>query len=141
MVVVLDRLTRGLGRRGEERADVDVEAEIRKVAEAITLAAVVPILPHLGDEEARPAAVIVLERLHEPAHALHAVGHLPNLPLVDARNRADLGAVPAPHLLEGVRNLADGRLGARGLNGEFEKIAPHRIAQRERASSAASTSA
>ena len=62
MHVVLDRLARGLGRRREQRADVDVEAEIGEGRGDHLLAAVVAVLADLGDQDARPAAFVVLER-------------------------------------------------------------------------------
>ena len=76
------------GRR-EERADIDVEAEIGEGGGDHLLAAVVAVLAHLGDEDARAAAVVALERprvMRAPARPLgdrHA-----DLPLVDARDRA-----------------------------------------------------
>ena len=61
MHVVLDRLPRRLFRRGEQRADVDVEAEIRESRSDHLLAAVVAVLADLGDENARPAAIVLDE--------------------------------------------------------------------------------
>ena len=52
-----------LGRRGEQRADIDVEAEIGEGGGDHLLAAVVPVLAHLGDEDARAPAVVLLEGL------------------------------------------------------------------------------
>src|SRR5581483_5306722 len=59
--VVFDRLARDLLRRLEERADVDVEAEIRERGGDDLRPAVVPVLPDLGDEEPRAAAVLARE--------------------------------------------------------------------------------
>ena len=60
--VVLDRLARRLGRRRKQRADVDVEAEIGERRGDHLLAAVVAVLADLGDQDARPAAFVLLER-------------------------------------------------------------------------------
>ena len=57
--------------RGEERADIDVEAEIGEGRGDHLLAAVVPVLAHLGDENARSPAVVVLELLDQSADLLH----------------------------------------------------------------------
>ena len=57
MHVVLDGLARALLRRLEQRADVDVEAEIGEGGGDHLLAAVVAVLAHLGDQDARAAAV------------------------------------------------------------------------------------
>ena len=62
------------GRR-EQRADVDVEAEIGEGRGDHLLAAVVAVLADLGDQDARPAAVVGLERLDQLLHARDGVGH------------------------------------------------------------------
>ena len=59
--------------RLEQRADVDVEAEVGEGGGDDLLAAVVAVLAHLGDQDARAAAVACVERLdHAPARALDA---------------------------------------------------------------------
>ena len=55
--VGLDRLAGDLVGRLEQRADVDVEAEVGERGGDHLLAAVVAVLAHLGDEDARPAAL------------------------------------------------------------------------------------
>ena len=87
MHVVLDRLPRGLRRRREQRPDVDVEAEIGEGRGDHLLAAVVAVLADLGDEDARPAALVRLERRDQLQHARDGVGHA-DLPLVDAGDRS-----------------------------------------------------
>ncbi len=59
MDVVLDRLAGGLGRGGEQGADIHVEAEIGERGGDHLLAAVVAVLPDLGDQDARPAAFVL----------------------------------------------------------------------------------
>ena len=103
-------------RRREQRADVDVEAEIGEGRGDHLLAAVVAVLAHLGDEDARPAPVVALERLDERAAPARSPRTSPDLPLVDARDRLDLGAMAAPHLLQRRRDLADRRLRPRRLD-------------------------
>ncbi len=61
--VGVDRLLGDLLRRGEQRADVDVEAHVGERRHDDLLAAVVSVLAHLGDEDARPATLGLLERL------------------------------------------------------------------------------
>ena len=68
--VVLDRLPRRLAGRREQRPDVDVEAEIGEGRGDHLLAAVVAVLAHLGDQDARPAPVVALERLDRARHPL-----------------------------------------------------------------------
>ena len=50
---------------GEQRADVDVEAEVGEGGGDHLLAAVVAVLAHLGDQDARPAAVGLGELLDQ----------------------------------------------------------------------------
>jgi hypothetical protein len=52
---------RAARRRGEQRPDVDVEAEIGEGRGDHLLAAVVAVLADLGDQDARPAALVGLE--------------------------------------------------------------------------------
>src|SRR5690606_33353696 len=59
MYVVVDGLLGGLGGRGEERADVDVEADVGKGGSDDLHAAVVSVLAELGDEDARAASFSV----------------------------------------------------------------------------------
>ena len=73
MHVVLDRLARGFRRRREQRADIDVEAEIGEGRGDHLLAAVVAVLADLGDQDARAAAFVGLERGDELLHARDGV--------------------------------------------------------------------
>ena len=67
--VVLDRLARDLLGRLEERADVDVEAEVGERGGDHLGAAVVAVLADLGDQHARPAAVLGGELRRPPPAA------------------------------------------------------------------------
>ncbi len=85
--------------RLEQRADVDVEAEVGERGGDHLLAAVVAVLAHLGDQDARPAALRLGERVDDPARFLH-VGHAADLLRVHAGDRTDLrrsaGRTPSP---------------------------------------------
>ena len=61
--VVLDRLARRLLGRLEQGADVDVEADVGERGRDHLGAAVVAVLAELGDQQARPAALGLGERL------------------------------------------------------------------------------
>ena len=114
MHVVLHRLARGFLGRLEQRTDIDVEAEIGEGRCDDLLPAVVAVLAHLGDEDARPAAMLVLEDVDQRFDAGQASVHAAHLRLVDAGHRRNLGTVAAIDLLQRVGDLADGRLGAGG---------------------------
>src|SRR5207237_325426 len=90
---------RGLRRGLEERADVDVEAEVGKRGGDHLGAAVVAVLADLGDQDAGPPPMLDGELLHVLAEGrpFLVAGELA---AVDARDGADLRPVPAPHLLE-----------------------------------------
>ena len=103
--VVLDRLARRLVGRREQRADVDVEAEVGERRGDHLLAAVVAVLAHLGDEDARAAAVVLVERLDQLQDLADVVVHAAGLRPVDARDGADLGAMAAEHLLHARRRF------------------------------------
>ena len=124
MHVVLHRLARGFVGGLEQRTDINVEAEIGEGGCDDLLPAVVSVLAHLGDEDARPSSVLVLERVDQRLDAVQASIHAAHLRLVDAGHRRNLGTVAAIDLLERVGDLADGRLCPGGANGAFEKVAP-----------------
>ena len=108
--VVLDRVAcRFLGRL-EQRADVDVEAEIGERGRDHLGAAVVAVLAHLGDEHARAAALGAGELLDLAADLVEALVALVRA-AVHARDGTDRGAVPREHLLHRVGDLADRRAG------------------------------
>src|SRR5438552_12883537 len=103
--VVLHRLARDLLRGLEQRADVDVEAEVGKRGGDHLGAAVVAVLADLGDQDAGPPPMLDGELLHVLAEGrpFLVAGELP---AVDARDGPDPRPVPAPHLLERLRDLA-----------------------------------
>src|SRR5262245_58622269 len=78
---------------GEQRSDIDVEADIGEGRCDHLLAAVVAVLADLGDEDAGAAPFRILERIDQFLHLLDPVGHGGRLPLVDAGDGLDFGAV------------------------------------------------
>ena len=107
--VGLDRLPGHLGRRLEQRADVDVEAEVGEGGGDHLLAAVVAVLAHLGDQDARPAALRLARTASTSARACSTAGGLARLLAVHTGDRTDLPGVPPVDLLQRVGDLADGR--------------------------------
>ena len=69
--VGVDRLLRDLLGRGEQRADVDVEAQVGERGDDHLLAAVVAVLAHLRDQDPRPAALGLLELVGRVEDLLH----------------------------------------------------------------------
>ena len=120
--VVLHRLARGFRGRGEQRPDIDVEAQVGEGRCNDLLPAIVTVLADLGDQQPRSAALRRFERLDRNAHPFDRAGHA-DLPLVDAGDRFDLGAVTSVHLLQRRGNLPDGGLGAGGVDGQRQQIA------------------
>ncbi|SVA41490.1 uncharacterized protein METZ01_LOCUS94344, partial [marine metagenome] len=93
--IVLDGLSRHLARRREQRADVDVEAQVGERRGDDLLAPVVAVLAHLGDEDPWPAAVCSLEA----GYAGAGVGHLSvlaDLAVEHARDGAHLRDMAPP---------------------------------------------
>ena len=68
MHVILDRLPRGFRRRGKQRSDIDVEAEIGEGGGDDLLGRVVAVLTDLGDENAGPASLGALECVDQCLH-------------------------------------------------------------------------
>src|SRR5947208_1812304 len=83
------RLRRDLVRRLEQRAHVDVEAQVGERGGDDLLTAVVPVLAHLGDQDARPSSFRLLERLGHAAGLVQRSG-TPCLVAVDAGDGAHL---------------------------------------------------
>src|SRR5581483_970522 len=103
-------------------ADIDLEADIGEGRGDDMLTAVVAVLAKLGDEDARPAAVVLLEAGDEAGGLGERGGVLADLAAIDARNDAGVGAVTPENILERLADLADGGVGARRANGEFEEV-------------------
>ena len=57
MHVVLDRLPRCFARRLKQRPDINIPAKVSKTGGDNLLAAVMSILTHLGDQDARTATL------------------------------------------------------------------------------------
>ena len=108
--------------RLEQGADVDVEAEVGEGGGDDLGAAVVPVLADLGDQHARPAAVLGGEALDVGAQR-RPLGVVAELAAVDAGDGADLRVVAAPHLLERIGDLADGGARPRRRDGQLEQVA------------------
>ena len=120
--VGLDRLLGHLGRRLEQRADVDVEAEVGERRGDHLLAAVVAVLAHLGDHDARPAAVVDDERGRRARGRARRWASFADLAAVHTLDRTDRGGVATEHLLQRVADLADRRLAAGGVDGELQEV-------------------
>ena len=120
--VVLDCLTRGLLRGLEERADVHVEAEIRKRGRNDPGAAVVPVLAKLDHQHARAAPFLAGERLDVGPDARESLVAFVR-GAVDARDGRSHGPVACPDALERIGNLAHRRSRPCGGDGALQQIA------------------
>src|SRR5262245_64388205 len=88
MDVILDRLTGRLRRGCEQRADIDVKTQVGECRSDDFLAAVVPVLSNLGDEQTRTAAFGRFKSFNGRTETFNGAGHA-DLPLVDTCNRLD----------------------------------------------------
>ena len=86
MDVVLDRLAGRLFRRLEQRADIDVEADIGEGGGDDLGAAVVAVLAELDDQHARPPALLAGESVDLALDAAEALVALV-LAAIDADHR------------------------------------------------------
>ena len=84
--VGVDRLLGDLLGRGEQRPDVDVEAHVGERRDDDLLAAVVAVLAHLGDQDARPAALGLRELLGRVEDLLDQRAPSPSLDAASSRN-------------------------------------------------------
>jgi hypothetical protein len=97
MHVVLDRLARAFLGRLEQRAHVDVEAQVGKGRGHHLGAAVVAVLAQLGDHHARAAALLVAEGGDLGLELVPAFGTVVGGG-IDAGHLLDVGAVAAVDL-------------------------------------------
>mmetsp|Transcript_23374 Transcript_23374/g.68821 ORF Transcript_23374/g.68821 Transcript_23374/m.68821 type:complete len:556 (+) Transcript_23374:99-1766(+) len=131
------RLARHLPRRLEKGTDIHVKAQVRKGRGDDPRAAVVAVLPHLCDQNARPPAEALRKalcrrarRVHLPiavgarlaAGALGPAASLAVLGEVDPGLQGDRRYVAPPSVFESLRDFAHGGLRARSVHGEFEKV-------------------
>ena len=97
------------------------------------LAAVVAVLAHLGDQDARAAALGLLERVGGRRATCWTSSSPPRgagLVPEHAGDRTDRGLVAAVDLLQRVGDLADRRLGAGRVDREREQVAVQRAPAR-----------
>ena len=120
--VVLDRRLGHLGGGLEERAEVDVEAEVGERRAHDLGATIVSVLAHLGHEHAGLAALGAGE-LGDRVTDGDEVGIVAVRRAVHTGDGAGLGLVPAEHPLHGVAHLADGRAGAGGVDAQRQQVA------------------
>src|SRR5438105_3347241 len=119
--VVLDRLARDLLGRLEERADVDVEAEVGERRRDDLRAPVVAVLPDLGDQDARTPPVARGEGF-DLAPQRRPLLVLGEVAAVDAGDGTDLSMIAPPDLLERRGDLADRRACADGVDRQREEV-------------------
>ena len=119
--VVVHSLLRCLLRGLEKGTDVHVEAHIGVSGRDHLGAAVVAVLAHLGDHDAGPAALALLELIGHLADFLDlgAVGELAG---IYAGDGVDDGLVAAGDLFNGHRNLSQTGAGAGGLHGQLQQV-------------------
>src|ERR1700730_9107423 len=120
--VGLDRLARRLFRRLEQRAVIDVEADIGKGGSDDLSAAVVAVLAQFGDQHARPPSLVAGKPCDLALHPAKTFVVLV-LAAIDARDRADLGAVAGEHRFERVGDLADRGPRPHSLDRQFQEVA------------------
>ena len=137
MHVVVYRILRGLRGRLEQRAYVDVEADVGECGGDHLGAAVMTVLAHLDHQHARAAAFglgELLDRFLDVGKARVAfVGRA-----IDPRERLDLGPVPSEFLFHRHADFPHCGACARGLDRRVEQVAalgcpPCQLIERRRA--------
>ncbi len=83
------------------------------------------VLPHLGDQHARPAPESPFRRRHRVGQSRPA-GIVGIGAAIDAADRPGLRVEAAEDVLHRRRNLAERRTGSRACHGQFEKVAASR---------------
>ena len=121
MDVVLDRLPRDLLGGLKKRADIDVETDIGECGRNHAGPAVVAVLPQLGDEYARAAALGAGERGGPRAQLRQPVVGVESR-AIDAGDAALARAVAAERRFQRVGNLADRGAAPHRLHRQGEQI-------------------
>ena len=129
--VVVDRLLGDLLGRGEQRPHVDVEAHVGERRDDHLLAAVVAVLAHLGDQDARTPSLGLgeLGGRVEDLRRRGAARRVSRTRLVPehSRDRTDHGLVTPVDLLQRVGDLADRGLRAGRVDRQREQVAVERV--------------
>src|SRR3954471_4541140 len=121
--IVFDRLSRRFLGGGEQGPDIDVKADVGKSGGDHLLSAIVPVLSDLGDENAWPPALGVLERIDQRLHLFDPVRHGGRLPPVDAGDGFDFSAVTPENFFERIGDFAYGGFGARRIDSQGQQVA------------------
>ena len=132
MGLALRRQRRHFLGRGEQRPDPDVEAEVGEGRGDDLLAAVVSVLTHLGDQDARALAFVLGESAGHRHDPLVRLGGRPRLGEIDAGDGLDFRDMTAEGLFHGERDFADRRLGARGFDRQLQGDWPCRARPRSK---------
>lgn len=80
------------------------------------------VLAHLGDQDTRTTAIVMLELIDALENTFNASRHRSHLSPVDPGNGFDSGPVTSPYTFKRLRYLSYGRLDAGGSDGDLEKI-------------------
>src|SRR5699024_10250490 len=115
-------LARRLFRRLKERPDVDVEAEIREGGRDDLLAAIVAILAHFGDEDARATAMLAEERLAALSRRLDVVCVVSDFFFIHALHAPDRSLIATVDFRQRLADLADRRVRSGRVDREREEV-------------------
>ncbi len=126
--IVFHRLARGLFRRLKQRTNVDIKTQISKRSRHDFGAAVMPVLAHLGHQDARPAAFMAGKGVDHDPDLFHFVNGrflLAKLGRINPADGADLSLMTAGNRLHGVGDLTQGgaALGRRHAKGQQIAVA------------------
>ena len=126
MHVVIHGVARGLGRGLEQGTYVHVKAHVRISGSDYLGAAVVTILPHLGDHYAGAAALVLFEFIGHLPYALYR-GGIGRFLGIYAGNGAYNGLMAAADLFYCHRYLSQACARSGGFNGQLKQIAFARL--------------
>ena len=107
--------------RCKQRPDLHIEAHVGEGRRDDLLAAVMPVLADLGDQQPGRPAIRLAERRNGVPNPLDSVLVLGRC-RVNALHRADGRCMAVPHLFQRQRDFAHRRLGARRIDSRRQKI-------------------
>ena len=119
MHIIFHRRFRDLGRRLKQWCDIDIKSHVSEGGGDHFSAAIVPVLAHLRYHQPRSASFAngkIFRALANRADCLR----LAEFAAVDTANGGYRRLVPAPDLLQRLRNLPVGGAGARRVDGKSQ---------------------
>ena len=122
MVIIINGLAGRLFGSLEQRADINIETQIREGRGDDLLAAVVAVLTELGDQDTGPTPLARQELLDPLPDFRDCLGAIAKPACVYPAHRVYFGFVPAEDLFQGITDFTHSRPCSRRDDGQLQQV-------------------